>query len=181
MSQMLSKNPKGLDGSITSPEPTAACASVCGRGANRLLVCLACFGLVCCVAMWFAAGIKNRRYRNELRNNERQVAAHIAAIRTQWEAFRQTNAGLKFVKLKATYREDGSLGVSGPVTSQVQVAQILEFLRDTHPPRPIFTNFLTVDAGLYEDSLAKVVSAANQSQPVREDTNQPSAAAGSGR
>jgi len=80
--------------------------------------------VIYCVGMW-AAMIKSTRERNALRNNERQVEAHLALMGSRWEAFKQTNGGLEFVMLKTTYHEDGSLGVYGPVTSQVQLAQVV--------------------------------------------------------
>jgi hypothetical protein len=129
--------------------------------------------------MWYAAGIRNKRYGDQLRNNERQVAAHIAVIRPQWEAFKRTNAGLEVVQIKPTYRDDGTLEVSGAVTSQVQVTQVLRFLPHTRPPRPLYTQRFKVDLAWYRDPLSD--GAAKRSQPVQAGTNPESAAAGPGR
>jgi hypothetical protein len=123
--------------------------------ANRLLSYLACTLLVYFVAMWYAAGIRNKRYADQLRNNEGQVAAHIAVIRPQWEAFKRTNVGLEVVQIKPTYRDDGALEVTGAVTSQVQVLQVLRFLVDTHPPWPLYTKRFKVDSAWYRDSLSE--------------------------
>ena len=64
--------------------------------------------------MWCAAGIRNTRYNNQLRNNERQIAAHIAVIRPQWEAFKRTNVGLEV--LVTVLEVDGITG-SGPLNT----------------------------------------------------------------
>ncbi len=112
------------------------------------------------------AGIRRTRQFDRERNNEQQVDAHLALIRPQWEAFKQTNAGLECVRIRTTYQGEGSLEVCGPVTSQVQVAQIVQFVRDTHPPRPIWTNGLRVDAKAYQYYLTEPGGAVNRSQPV---------------
>src|SRR6059058_1158443 len=104
--------------------------------AKRLAIYLGCALIVYLVGI-SVASIRRTRERNQWRSNERQVEAHLALIRPQWDAFKRTNAGLEFVNLKTTYHQEGSLDVSGPVTSQVQVVQVLQFIRDTHPPRPL--------------------------------------------
>jgi hypothetical protein len=146
--------------------------------ATRLLGFFACTLLVCVVALWYAAGIRRKRDSQQWRNNERQAAAHIAAIRPEWEAFKRTNAGLEAIQLRPTYHEDGTLEVFGAVTSQVQVAQVLQFLRDTHPPKPLYSASLRVDQAWYQDSL---FAATNGRQPTISETNSAQAAAGSGR
>jgi glycine cleavage system aminomethyltransferase T len=147
---------------------------------KHLAIYLGCALVIYGVVMCLAA---NRRTRqsNQMRNNLGQVNAHLALIRPQWEAFRQTNGGLECVRIRATYHAEGSLEVYGPATSQVQVAQALQFVRDTHPPRPLWTNALRVDRDAYLYYRAEPDGAANRSQPVQAETNRTSAAAGSGR
>jgi type II secretory pathway pseudopilin PulG len=147
---------------------------------KHLAIYLGCALVIYGVVMYLAA---NRRARqsDQMRNNLRQVNAHLALIRPQWEAFRQTNAGLECVRIRATYHAEGSVEVYGPATSQVQVAQALQFVRDTHPPRPLWTNALRVDREAYQCYRAEPGGAANRSQPVQAETNRTSAAAGSGR
>jgi hypothetical protein len=147
---------------------------------KRLAVYLGCAALIYCVVMG-AAIIKRTRQNDQLRNNLRLVEAHLALAGPQWKAFRQTNAGLEFVQLRATYHQEGSLEVCGPVTSQVQVAQVLQFVRDIHPPRPLWTNALRVDAAFYQYYLSELDGPASRSQPIRSEPSQTSPAAGSRR
>jgi hypothetical protein len=147
---------------------------------KRLAVSLGCvlviFGIV-----WSVAGIKRARQHDYMDNNLRKVNAHLALIGPRWEAFKQTNAGLECVRIRATYQDQGSLEVYGPVTSRVQVAHALQFVVDTRPPRPVWTNALRVDPERYRYYLSEQDGAASLSQPVRSETNSTSGAAGSRR
>src|SRR4051812_18934717 len=100
---------------------------------KRLAIYLVCAFVIYC-AVRLAGSIKAARERERFRNNEQQVKTYIASIRPRWETFRQTNAGLECIKIESTYHEDGSVAVYGPVTSQVQIVQVVNFFRDTHPP-----------------------------------------------
>jgi hypothetical protein len=114
--------------------------------------------------------------------NLKRVAAHIQAIEPAWQQFKSTNAGFELVKFHQFTDGDGMFQVSGYLTSQVQVVRLLQFLSDTHPPRPLFTNFLkVVDSQTFETYLeweSEPGGAGNRSQPVSSETNRASAAAG---
>lgn len=115
----------------------------------------------------------------------RQVKDHIAAIAPSWAAFKTTNQGFELVKFSVYTGEDGVFRVSGCVTSEVQVATLLTFLAETHPPTPLYTNGLRVLAPdefqTWKEVLSEPDGAANRSQPISPSTTRASAAAGSGR
>ena len=117
--------------------------------------------------------------------NMKKVEAHIAAIEPGWREFKRDHSGLELVRFWADTRYDGAFGVRGYVTSEVQAAQVISFVRDTHLPRPLYTNQLKMvdpeSFAFYKEIESEPAGAAGQSQPVRAETNQPSAAAGSGR
>ncbi len=142
---------------------------------------------VCCAVMTYLLGIfvvKPLLPEPQL-EHLKQVAAHIQAIEPAWHQFKSTNAGFELVKFSQYTDGDGMFRVSGWVTSQVQVARLLEFLSGTRPPRPLFTNYLkVVDPQSFNQQLeieSEPSSSVNRSQPVRLETNRTSAAAGSGR
>jgi len=111
--------------------------------------------------------------------NMKRVKAHIVAIEPSWQTFKNTNAGFDLVWFWPDTREDGLFGVRGYVTSQVQVAQILAFVTNSRPPRPLYTEQLKVvdseSFAFYREFWTPTNSepggAANRSQPVRAGTN----------
>jgi hypothetical protein len=114
------------------------------------------------------------------------IEEHIAKIAPQWDSFRAAHSGFQEVKLFAYTGGDGMFGATGQVASDEQVAELRKFMESTVPPRPIFLNFVHVVGPEYFELVrgqkkSEPDGAANQSQPVPPGTNQPSAAAGSGR
>lgn len=74
----------------------------------------------------------------------RQVKEHIASISNEWAQVRSTNEGLRYVQFYQETRGDGLFGIRGYVTSAVQVADVMRFASNTHPPRPIYSEFLKI-------------------------------------
>lgn len=108
--------------------------------AKRLVIYFAC-----AVAIYLiGANVVAPRLPNAQRDNMKRIDAHIALIRPQWEEFKRTNGGFDSVVFRPDTREDGLFAITGYVTSQVQVAQLLEFVSGTKPPRPLYTNALQV-------------------------------------
>jgi hypothetical protein len=97
-------------------------------------------------------------------HNATPISAHIARMQPRWEEFKRTNAGLEFVQFCEPV--EGTLGVMGVVTSQVQIAKVVQFVTGTHPSWPLWTNDLTVDPRQYQYMLdaparARLFRAAN--------------------
>ena|SRR3982751_4107516 len=88
----------------------------------------------------------------------KQVKEHIERISPAWTSFKGTNEGFDVVKFRVGTEDDGVMRVDGYLTSRVQVARLFNFLAETHPPRPLSTNYLFVD---HESE--QIGSATNQS------------------
>ena len=145
---------------------------------KRLVIYLGCAAAVYIIGAKVVAPL----LPDPQRDNMRRVDAHIALIKPQWEEFKRTNGGLELVRLRPDAREDGLYAVTGYVTSQVQVAEVLKFITATEPPRPFYTNaFKVVTPEDFEIYKASEIVPANRSQPVRPETNRASPAAGSRR
>lgn len=120
------------------------------------------------------------------RRNLRRIDQHIESIRAQWNDFTNQNPGFELVSLFAYTPNDGVFAASGYVPSEVHLAKLTAFMKQTQPPRPVYVgNVLVVDDIPFEDfkkqRRPEPSGPANGSQPFRSETNRASSAAGSNR
>jgi len=79
----------------------------------------------------------------------RQVAEHIKMIEPEWTRFRSAHSGFDLVEFWSDTRNDGSFGVRGYLVLDSQAAELLAFIANSHPPRPLYTNRLIVDPVMF--------------------------------
>jgi hypothetical protein len=102
--------------------------------------------------------------------NLRLVKEHIGKITPAWNSFRRTNDGYQLVSFRVYTGNGGLLEVNGYLTSN-KVAPLLNFLSETHPPRPLQTNLHVVPPDHFEIFLADETNGPTNLGAVPQPTN----------
>lgn len=90
------------------------------------------------LAVFFGAPMLNPQMRNLA-----AVRRHIEEIEPQWREFKK-NPDFQFVELFAWTGSNGLFGAYGELPTEESLHELVEFMQNTTPPRPIYLGAVRV-------------------------------------
>ncbi|MBX3745341.1 MAG: hypothetical protein KF833_08515 [Verrucomicrobiae bacterium] len=79
------------------------------------------------------------------------VQGHIDKIENDWRRFRSERPERRYTYIQVDTSGDGALGVFGIVAAQEFANEIIQFLEDTKPQRPVISHLQVWDSESFMD------------------------------